>query len=69
MMNLKKVSPSCCYYCDYATCKYNGKNRLNKKQQPHMCPMYHKEAKAKYHKTKTKRLFKTMINKSLEEIE
>ena len=51
-----------CYWCDFATCMYNGKKCKGKMRVRH-CPIYRKVVKSKYNKAIARQLNKKIVKK------
>ena len=53
---------SVCYFCDFATCQYNGKKRKGKMRVRH-CPVYRETVKSKANKSSIRQMLKNKIRK------
>lgn len=49
-----------CYWCDFATCMYNGKKRKGKMRARH-CPKYKETVKSKSNKSAIRQIFKKKV--------
>ena len=55
-----------CYWCDFATCMYNGKKRKGKMRVRH-CPKYKETVKSKSNKSAIRQIFKKNIGEEKNE--